>query len=139
MLTGVLVRYKRTTKETLGCLVVGGQMFYVLEPTWRENKTNVSCIPAGQYKVMYLPRSNSGKYKPCFYVSAVPNRLGILIHSGNIHKHTKGCLLLGTRSGKLVGNNAVLNSRYAMRKLTELIRATKEKHFNLEVVDGLVS
>ena len=136
MINAKLIRYKRTSTETLGCLVISGQVFYILEPTWRNNEKNISCIPAGNYRVNFLERSGSGKYKPCFHVVNVPNRLGILIHNGNIYKHTKGCLIIGTREGVLANNLAVLNSRYALRKLVTLV---DKQNFNLEVIDGLVS
>jgi hypothetical protein len=132
----ILIRYLRTNKETLGCLVINGHKFFVLEPTWKNNTRNVSCIPQGFYKVNYLARSASGKYRNCFHIMKVKNRTGILIHNGNTAKHTKGCFLLGLRVGKLAGQNAVLNSRSAMRKLNEI---TKRKQFELEVIDELVS
>lgn len=136
MLKAKLIRYKRTSKETIGCLVINGQLFYTLEPTWRNNERNISCIPAGNYRVNFMARSGSGKYKPCFHIINVPNRSGILIHNGNAYKHTRGCLIVGMREGILANNLAVLNSRYAVRKLVNVVN---KQNFNLEVIDGLVS
>lgn len=136
MLKAKLIRYKRTSKETIGCLVINGQLFYTLEPTWRNNERNISCIPAGNYRVNFMARSGSGKYKPCFHIINVPNRSGILIHNGNTYKHTRGCLIVGMREGILANNLAVLNSRYAVRKLVNVVN---KQNFNLEVIDGLVS
>lgn len=136
MLKAKLIRYKRTSKETLGCLIINDQVFYILEPTWKNNQRNVSCIPAGIYQVNYLAKSNSGKYRPCFHITNVINRVSILIHNGNVYKHTKGCLIIGMREGILSNNLAVLNSRYALRKL---VQVTNKQNFELEVIDGLVS
>lgn len=130
-----LYRYKRTDRETLSVLIGLPKVFYVLEPSWHNNQRNISCIPAGQYQCNYLAKSASGKYKNCFHVTSVKNRLGILIHNGNIYKHTKGCLILGLRTGILASNNAVLNSRTALRQFSNFLN---KRTFSLEVVDGLV-
>jgi hypothetical protein len=66
-------------------------------------------------------------------VQAVPGRTGILIHNGNLVSHTKGCILIGTKSGFLSGKPAVLNSRAAMRKLRDIIG---EEGFNLNIIGG---
>ena len=136
MLKAKLIRYKRTVKETLGCLVINNQVFYILEPSWKNNERNISCIPAGTYRVNFLVQFGFGKYKPCFHVASVKNRSGILIYNGNIYKHTRGCLIIGIREGRLVSNLVVLNSRYALRKL---VQTTNKQGFELEVIDGLVS
>lgn len=131
-----LYRYKRTNRETLGVLIGLPKVFYILEPSWRNNQRNISCIPAGIYTCNHLAKSASGKYKNCFHVTKVKDRSGILIHNGNIYKHTKGCLIIGLRTGNLAGNNAVLNSRTALRQFANFLN---KQTFSLEVVDGLVS
>jgi len=121
MMKAKLIRFKRTSAETLGCLVINSAIFYILEPSWKNNERNTSCIPADTYRVNFLERSGSGKYKPCFHVTKVENRSGILIHNGNVRAHTKGCLIIGMRTGYLAGSLAVLNSRYALRKFAETV------------------
>lgn len=129
-----LLRYRRTYRETFGVFLCDGASFYILEPSWRDNKRNISCIPAGTYRVKYMHRSASGKYRRCYHVQGVPDRSGILIHCGNTYKHTRGCMLPGRRVGLLAGNNAVLNSRSALTEMVKLMG----NEFELEVVDGLV-
>jgi hypothetical protein len=115
-----LVRTQRTKEYTRGLLIVGGQMFHTLEPPWRDNRRNVSCIPEGRYSCHFLPRSNSGKYRNIYHVRDVEGRSGILVHNGNIVRHTLGCVLIGMQKGKLNGKPAVLKSFSALKKLMRL-------------------
>ena len=130
-----LYRYKRTETETIGVLFADGRQYFILEPPWKDNQRNISCIPAGTYKCVFMKRSSSGKYKNIYWVQDVPNRTAILIHAGNTHDHTRGCLIPGKRTGKLAGKNAVLNSRSALMDLRNIFG----KSFTLEVIDGMVS
>jgi len=50
----------------------------------------------------------------------VPERSGILIHNGNLVEHSLGCILIGTRPGKMMGQPAVLNSVTAKNKFAQL-------------------
>ena len=116
-----LHRTERTDKHTLGQLFIEGERFFVLERPWLDNRSNVSCIPAGNYKATYLARSASGKYKRVYWIRNVPGRGGILIHNGNLTRHSWGCLLIGLRCGYLQGERAVLNSRTALNEFVELM------------------
>lgn len=103
----------------------------MLEPPWRHNIRNLSCIPSGTYQVHHLPKSASGRYKDVYHLQDVTGRSGILIHAGNVADHTKGCLIIGKRKGRLAGKRAVLNSRTA---LTELHGITERKSFKLHIL-----
>ena len=117
--------------ESLGVLIgPNGVICYIMEPPWRDNRRNVSCIPEGKYQVKYLPRSASGKYKDCYHVTGVKNRTGVLFHKGNTVNDTMGCMLPGSRVGTLGGKMAVLGSAAAMRKIHKL---TNRKEFTLDV------
>jgi hypothetical protein len=61
----------------------------------------------------------------------VPDRSHILIHPGNIPRHTRGCLLPGNKVGDISGFTAVLSSRLTTRKL---FRHLGKQPFLLEVV-----
>lgn len=107
--------------ETLGWLYADGRSFATLELPWRQNLPNVSCIPAGDYVTSFLPRSASGKYRNVFHVTSVVGRAGILIHTGNVVAHTRGCILIGSKHGTLGGRRSVLGSRLALVSFTSLI------------------
>lgn len=128
-----LVRDVRTDKSTQGVLIAKGKTFYTLELPWRDNQRRVSCIPAGEYICEFLPRSASGKYKNVYHIKDVPGRDGILMHSGNVVKHSLGCPLIGQYRGFLGGLVAVLRSRLALKAFVKLMG---RKSFKLVVIDG---
>lgn len=126
---------------TIGALFNGGIFVcYMGELPWRDNRPNVSRIPCGSYEVAYLKRSGSGRYRDVYHVRNVPHRTGVLIHSGNwegdtskgLRTHTHGCLLPGSRIGRLNGQLAVLASKSALHKLHT---AVSRQNFTLEVID----
>lgn len=127
-----LVRYKSSAQGTLGLLKVDDETyFYTLELPWKNNNTNVSCIPKGTY--LFTPRY-SQKYREHYLVNDVEGRTYILMHSGNVagdleqgyKTHSAGCILIGKYVGKLWGQDAVLGSRIALRKLNNKLE--REKH-----------
>ncbi|WEJ62166.1 DUF5675 family protein [Thiomicrorhabdus lithotrophica] len=91
MKTLELYREPSTDMGTKGDLMLGDKVVCkMLEPPWRDNVTNISCIPPGRYEVEYLAVSASGKYKDVYYikdamqhVKAIVSRDGVLIHKGN--------------------------------------------------------
>ena len=115
----------------MGAFVINGETFYMLERPWLDNQRNVSCIPTGKYHVTFLPRSASGRYRNVYHVHNVENRSGILIHQGNLVRHSKGCLIIGSKHGALNGEPAVLSSKTALRSLNKL---TDKQGFTLEIL-----
>ena len=127
----VLQRRRCSEQGTLGVLAAGTMRLPVMEPPWRDNRRNRSCIPRGIYEVTpYL----SPRFGRCLLVLGVPDRSHILVHAGNVggdvslgyHTHTLGCLLPGLWRGRLWvrgrRQEAVLNSRTALRHLLEWAR-----------------
>ena len=119
-----IFRLRRSNQGTEGLLVSEDFNCRTLELPWRENRRQISCIPAGIYDVeMRL----SNKYGRIYWVRKVPDRTYILIHSGNyagdkskgFKSHVMGCILLGKKSGYLGGQVAVLNSRIMVRSFME--------------------
>ena len=79
-----------------------------------------TAIPTGTYpvKITYSP-----KYKKLMpLIENVKGYQGIRIHSGNTHKDTEGCLLVG--KNKEVGK--VLESRKTFNALYKILTDTKE-------------
>ena len=116
-----LTRIECEKDYTLGVMSVKDEFFWILENPWLENKSNISCIPKGEYDLDYLPRSAPGKYRRVYWLRGVPNRSAILIHTGNITQHTRGCLLIGMKPGWIKGQRAVFQSRTALGKLREVL------------------
>ena len=122
----ILQRSFSSFTETIGMLQIVGvdhKPIYTLELPWLSNTRNVSCIPDGSYTCE--PRT-SRKYKDHYHVTDVIGRGFILIHSGNLPKHTQGCILLGMSSS----NSAVWSSRKAVNYFKNLLNYRK---FTLEV------
>ncbi len=113
----LLFRYLYASECTMGILFCGRGVYYTLEPPWRGNERNKSCIPKGDYSYSFMSRSASGKYKNCYHIKDVPGRSEILIHTGNTPDHTLGCVLVGMKAGMLANKRAVLSSRIALSDL----------------------
>jgi hypothetical protein len=118
-----LIRYKQTDQGTRGILFTQDYFCHTLELPWRDNKRNISCIPTGIY---YTTTRISPTFGRVYHLQDVPNRTYIYIHSGNLAgdtskgylSHVNGCILLGKNIGTLHNQQAILNSRTAIREFT---------------------
>ena len=100
----LLKRFSDDTKQTLGTLSFlknDGQLFVckTLELPWKDNQSNISCIPSGTYTCKYT-RSNRLSAKKgtdifTYEVLNVPDRGGIRFHSANFFFQLLGCIALG--------------------------------------------
>lgn len=103
-----LTRITEFKEATFGVLTVDGQPVCVtLEDAWRDNKTSISCIPKGKYKLTW---HTSPKFGKVYLVNDVPGRSHILIHQGNSHVDTHGCILVGL----MYGETSIVSSRAAL-------------------------
>jgi len=136
-----ILRTKTGDNGTFGRLYTDNEFTcHTLELPWHKNKTNISCIPPGEYEAQYLEQSRSGKYHRVYHVTGVLSRVGILIHAGNyagdtskgLQTHSKGCILVGKHTGFLGEQKAVLSSRTALSALTE---ALNNEAFKLTIID----
>lgn len=129
-ITIVITRLRSKVDATIGYAMVmvndGSASFdsslgWSLELPWRENQRNVSCIPPGRYEACYYESPTLGK---SVRLMNVPNRFGILIHSGNTTKDTRGCILLGV--GITYQNGIrLINSRKVVNDLARILRPAK--------------
>jgi hypothetical protein len=133
----VVNRRKSTAVSTPSVWTIDGSYFCVgLEDVVRKPGVYVrgaTAIPAGEYQVVwaYSPRFNI--YTP--RLLDLPGRrtmfglnplseCGILIHVGNFHYDTDGCLLVGTK----ITGSTISQSQVVTTKLYKLIReATQRK------------
>lgn len=97
-----LRRIKYTDKSVQGELYIDGALVaYTLENAWKKNKKRVSCIPSGEYKLIFddAGRFNDRYGHQVVKLDDVPDRSEILIHKGNYPKDTQGCILVGSSAG----------------------------------------
>jgi Family of unknown function (DUF5675) len=120
-----ITRTSHEVKQTLGQLAVteAGATVYsckTLELPWLNNKSRVSCIPVGTYKVV---KRDSPKYGAHFHVQNVPGRDMILIHQGNYHTDILGCILVGQTHADLNhdGLRDVTSSKVTLAVLNKLL------------------
>ena len=66
--------------------------FFTVEPPWKDNKRDISCIPAGTYIVKPFDSPKHGK---CLLFENVPDRSFIEMHAGNSRLDTDGCVCPG--------------------------------------------
>ena len=119
-----LFRIFKDEKQTLGEIQIGDLSLFTLElPDLNNdgidnNEVRKSCIPEGIYRVK---KHNSPKFGKTFWVKDVPGRSAILIHPGNYHYHTLGCILVGLDQEDLNGDGLIDNksSKKAMGFLLE--------------------
>lgn len=120
-----ILRTSTDNQGTLGILFTdSGFICRTGELPWRNNYSNISCIPEGKY---LCKKYNSRKFGRTFIVSDVLNRSYILFHSGNYFgdslqnykTHSYGCILLGQYSGIMQNQKAIFISRTAVRQFLE--------------------
>lgn len=123
----VIVRQKTGDEGSFGRWYRAAKFIcYVGELPWRDNASNVSCIPVGDYIVSPYVSPRFGK---CLIIQNVKDRSYILVHAGNwmgdalkgYRTDLKGCIAPGMKRGRLANQSAVLASKTALNKLMRLI------------------
>lgn len=123
-----LLRSDDASDCTPGTLLCGDFSCVTLEPPWKENERNKSCIPCGVYT---LQRHYSPKFGECFAVLNVPDRDDILVHPGNTVEDTSGCILVGLAKRFDGKWTFISQSRRALTDL--LIHLSGERDLELEI------
>lgn len=105
--------------------------FDTLELSYRDNERRISCIPSGVYVVK--PKF-SYRFGKCFELLNVLGRDAILIHAGNFHKDTHGCILIGNGYRDLNEDDYLdlLNSKIAMKNLVNTLKYQTTIKINIE-------
>ena len=134
-----IVTLRRTTSTQAGLFgTLSPTGLVSLELNWRDNKRQVSCIPAGEYNCVWKASPNFGM---CYHVTDVPGRSHILIHAANFaglvslgqRADLQGCIALGMRSGELYGQPALLESK---RGVKAFVTAMAKQPFILKIEDA---
>lgn len=127
-----IVRVSEHPELTMGCILVGGvPKFVCVEPPWRDNRRNESCVPAGCYFASVVPKRGRfeswGNIDELIYVQDVPGRDGIYFHPANRATELRGCIAPGTWFGEIVEQNhldhAVMSSTEAHNQLIQLVKS----------------
>lgn len=149
MITNILTRFYGNDKQTLGSLVVPKKDLFIcktLELAWKDNKNNISCIPADTYLCKYtrsnrlsnesiarwLKKNLALKISHCpdeikniftYEILNVKNRAGIRIHSANYFYQLLGCIALGNVHKKLDADDQldILHSSKTIEKFVALM------------------
>lgn len=90
-----------------------------LEPPWKGNKKNISCIPEKEYDV--IPH-DSPKYGRCLLIKDVPNREFILFHWLNLYTETEGCIGVGNSFKDINSDNIkdIVSSKNTFDRLMKI-------------------
>ena len=125
----LIIRDTFTENSTIGKLFINGEFFCdTLENPYINNERNISCIPAGEYKVrLRLARESATRDYLHLLVQEVPSRSYILFHRGNTAKDTRGCILVGQNREQ----DRVNNSRLAMDLIVKEILNLGGENINL--------
>ena len=114
MSSGVIIlRDDSNARRTLGQFFApdGTALAQTLELPYRDNATDVSCIPAGSY-TMNL-RFSEKHQRDLWHIDGVPDRAQVEIHVGNSTADTEGCVLVGgDRDG-----DRICDSREALERV----------------------
>ena len=102
-----------------------------LEPFWRDNEFENSCIPTGTYDLEWF---NSPSYGRTLRLVEVPGRTDILFHYGNTQKKTLGCILVGKQYGQISCKQAILHSRNALNSI--LFKLENEEKITLKISEA---
>ena len=140
-----LKRLVEDADSTIGALFLDGKFeCFTLEDAYHAEKiAGQTRIPAGSYRVS--PRTFGGVlqshkkrwgHKMVFEVCDVPNYTDILIHCGNTHEHTRGCILVGSSANAVFRDMSIGNSRVAYQALyLKLCDDMHRDNINLTIED----
>lgn len=124
-----LTRIALRDTYTIGKLYVDGVYFCdTLEDKVRDiNKNGIfdngetkvhgkTAIPYGKYEVVWAYSPRFKRYTP--RLLNVKSFAGVLIHAGNSHEDTDGCILLGQNkvTGKVINSKELVNKLYSIIK-----------------------
>ncbi len=129
----VLVRYLQTKAITRGIFQVIENdvcvaQFHSLELGWNDNKTGVSCVPAGTYKMKF-------EYSPAFKrdlweLKNVPKRSETKVHPANQTSELKGCIAIAYS----LSSTGILDSKRAVEDFHALTKKVAEQELEIQII-----
>jgi hypothetical protein len=129
MKTVTITRVKTGVDGTFGILNVEDLFTCVtLEPPWKDNQKNISCIPVGEYMVKpHISTQFQNVRGRIYRIMDVPERTGIDIHPGNRLKDTKGCPMLGLYRTIYENQEIIADSVSAFRLYSQIVKRHTHK------------
>ena len=104
---------------TLGRLSYGEFKCFTLELPDLDNQQDISCIPAGRYRVTKYKSPSKGNV---LLLHNVVNRTYIEIHAGNFTRQILGCILVGNAI-KYIDSDTVPDVANSRKTLNALLAA----------------
>lgn len=132
-----LRRFGELNKSTMGLLFIEGLpiVLCTVERPWLNNADDISCIPAGKYKVIphgWEPGNPNHFAKvKVWQIVGVKDRDGILFHVANRAIELKGCVGVGMGVVISQTDSAVQSSDDAIKLMQ---RTIGNQGFDLEVI-----
>ena len=133
MKTVLINRYKVDKNYSLGhCFIKheNGLVEFIgacIERGWRDNHSNISCVPEGVYelKLEHSPRFRKNLWE----LYGVPNRSECKFHAANYWSQLNGCIALGVKHKDVDGDGDpdVTSSRVTMKKFHSIMAGSVAK------------
>jgi hypothetical protein len=131
MIQVLINRFKITDDYSLGDCYIKypcNDIKYVgktLERGWRDNQSNISCVPEGTYQLK-LERSPRFR-KDLWELYGVPNRSECKFHAANYWRQLNGCIALGNKHVDIDGDGDpdVTSSRITMKKFHSMMEGVE--------------
>lgn len=123
----LLERFAYTPMGTFGNMTYNDFTCYTVERPWLNNQARISCIPEGQYNLVWHNGPKFGKTVALVggtvaqYPDGVAARSAILIHAANEMNDLAGCIGLGYALGMIRNNWAVTSSLPAIKKFYDML------------------
>jgi len=141
----IIVRVDTGDDGTFGRMFLPGGVDRVnVEPPWKNNRRNFSCIPPGKYE---CELRESPTFGLCPEILDVPDRTKVLMHPGNwagdVDKgklsNSEACVLPGQRIKEMKNQLAVTSSRTTLAELMDSVSDGNPRpgvRFDLEIIDA---
>ena len=126
-----LIRVSKSDLCTQGVLRLNGWAFAItMEPPWRDNQPDISCIPADVYTCTRIISPHFGE---TFEITGVPNRAHILLHKLNAVNETKGCVGIGEEFGGTYDAPLIVGSARGFGEFMQLLQG--HQSFVLRIIE----
>jgi hypothetical protein len=131
-----IVRIFESLQGAMGLLYFSDLEFYCFTLQPDSQDALKFYIPDGHYIARRVGGESWRKWPNTFEIvrpgtNGIDGHSALLFHSGNVEKHSAGCILLGDSMSKLQGERAVLNSGATF---TRFLHHTKDVNtFNLDI------